>query len=40
MELYSLVEALKAVAFEAGAYKITLDCSEKNKPFYGKVGII
>jgi len=33
-----LITVLKDVAFEAGAYKIILDCKESNMPFYEKCG--
>lgn len=37
MGLY-VVEHLSNVAREAGAYKVTLDCSVENVPFYQKCG--
>lgn len=32
-----IVQQLKELAFQAGCYKITLDCDVSNEPFYGKV---
>jgi glucosamine-phosphate N-acetyltransferase len=32
-----LIKALKEVAIINGCYKITLDCTESNAPFYEKV---
>ena len=34
-----LIEALMDVAEELGCYKVILDCSEKNVPFYEKFGL-
>jgi glucosamine-phosphate N-acetyltransferase len=34
-----VVEALMTAAEESGCYKVILDCSEKNVPFYGKCGL-
>ena len=34
-----LIEAVIAAAREAGCYKVILDCSEANAPFYAKCGL-
>jgi len=34
-----LVERLREEAVDAGCYKIILDCSEENQPFYEKCGL-
>ncbi|KAL4432814.1 hypothetical protein ABPG77_008140 [Micractinium sp. CCAP 211/92] len=34
-----VIEALMAAAEEAGCYKVILDCSEENVPFYDKCGL-
>ena len=34
-----VVEALMEAAKEAGCYKVILDCSESNAPFYEKCGL-
>lgn len=36
---YRVIEALVKLAEEAGCYKIILDCSEENVPFYEKCGL-
>ena len=33
-----IIEKLKRIAFEAGCYKVILDCVDKNVPFYEKCG--
>ncbi|KAF9429414.1 Glucosamine-phosphate N-acetyltransferase-like protein [Entomortierella beljakovae] len=33
-----IIETLKAIGQQAGCYKVILDCSEKNVPFYEKCG--
>lgn len=33
-----VIEKLKKIAFEAGCYKVILDCLESNAPFYEKCG--
>ncbi|KAF8970753.1 Glucosamine-phosphate N-acetyltransferase-like protein [Entomortierella lignicola] len=33
-----IIETLKALGKQAGCYKVILDCSEKNVPFYEKCG--
>lgn len=35
-----LIEALIDVAQQQGCYKVILDCSEANQPFYEKCGLI
>ncbi|PSC72859.1 glucosamine 6-phosphate N-acetyltransferase [Micractinium conductrix] len=35
-----IIEALMKAAEEAGCYKVILDCSEENVPFYEKCGLI
>ena len=34
-----LIERLREEAADAGCYKIILDCSEENQPFYEKCGL-
>lgn len=33
-----IIETLKAIGQQVGCYKVILDCSEKNVPFYEKCG--
>lgn len=35
-----LIEQLKYLALELGAYKITLDCDRKNEEFYAKSNFV
>ena len=35
---YYVIETLKFIGKKVGCYKIILDCSEKNIPFYVKCG--
>lgn len=37
--LSRVIEALMAEAEAAGCYKVILDCSEENAPFYQKCGL-
>ena len=34
-----IIEQLKHIGRETGCYKVILDCSEKNVPFYQKCGL-
>ena len=34
-----MIRALTRVAERLGCYKVILDCSEKNQPFYEKCGM-
>ncbi|RKO94881.1 hypothetical protein CAUPRSCDRAFT_1903, partial [Caulochytrium protostelioides] len=34
----SIIEQLKHIGAQTGCYKVILDCSEKNVPFYEKCG--
>ncbi|TPX36650.1 hypothetical protein SmJEL517_g01400 [Synchytrium microbalum] len=36
----AIIECLKHIGKNAGCYKIILDCSEKNIPFYNKCGFV
>lgn len=35
-----LLERLREEALDMGCYKIILDCSEENQPFYEKCGLV
>lgn len=38
--LYRLIDELLLASKEHGCYKVILDCSEANQPFYEKCGLI
>lgn len=35
-----MIEALTAIARQAGCYKVILDCAESNAAFYEKCGLV
>lgn len=35
---FSMIESLRLLSIKLGCYKLSLDCEEKNRPFYEKFG--